>query len=48
MGQKRIILDTNILISALVSGDEHLLKFKEFKDAKIVTAKEFLEVVKEH
>jgi|SRR3989338_8479901 len=30
----------------IVSGDQHLLKLKEFKGIKIVTAKEFLDLVK--
>lgn len=30
----------------IVSGDHHLLKLKEFKGIKIVTAKEFLELIK--
>ena len=30
----------------IVSGDHHLLKLKEFKGIKIVTAKEFLDLVK--
>ena len=31
-------------ISYIISGNEHLLKLKEFKDAKIVTAKKFLDI----
>src|SRR3989338_8247037 len=30
----------------IVSGDKHLLKIKEFKGIKIVTAKQFLDLVK--
>ena len=30
----------------IVSGDYHLLKLKEFKGVKIVTAKEFLDLIK--
>ncbi len=30
----------------LVTGDEHLLKVKEYKGIKIVTAREFLKVIK--
>ncbi len=30
----------------IVSGDQHLLKLKEFRGIKIVTAKEFLEIIK--
>ena len=33
-------------IDYIVSGNDHLLKLKEFKGAKIVTAKEFLDIVK--
>jgi len=33
-------------IDYIISGDEHLLKVKEFKSAKIVTAKEFLDKIK--
>ena len=29
----------------IVSGDHHLLKLKEYKDIKIVTAKEFMSLV---
>lgn len=32
-------------IDYIISGDEHLLKLKEFKGAKIVTAKQFLQLV---
>ena len=31
-------------IDYVISGDEHLLKVKEFKGAKIVTAKDFLDL----
>ena len=30
----------------IVSGDQHLLKLKEFKGIKIITAKEFLDLMK--
>ena len=30
----------------IVSGDQHLLKLKEFKGIKILTAKEFLDLIK--
>lgn len=30
----------------IVSGDHHLLKLKQFKGIKIVTAKKFLEIIK--
>ncbi len=33
-------------IDYIVSGNDHLLKVKEFKGATIVTAKEFLDMVK--
>ena len=33
-------------IDYIISGNDHLLKLKEFKGAKIVTAKEFLDIVK--
>jgi len=33
-------------IDYIVSGDEHLLKLKEFKDIKIVNVKEFLSLIK--
>ena len=33
-------------IDYIVSGNDHLLDVKEFKGAKIVTAKEFLDMVK--
>ncbi|MBI2656438.1 hypothetical protein HYX03_01730 [Candidatus Woesearchaeota archaeon] len=33
-------------IDYIISGNDHLLKVKEFKDAKIVTAKEFLDRTK--
>ena len=33
-------------IDYIVSGNDHLLNVKEFKGAKIVTAKEFLDIVK--
>lgn len=32
-------------IDYIISGDEHLLKLKEFKGTKIVTAKQFLQLV---
>jgi len=28
----------------IITGDPHLLKLKKFKDVKIITAKEFLEI----
>ncbi len=34
-------------IDYIISGNDHLLKVKEFKGAKIVTAKEFLDMVKQ-
>ena len=37
---------TEIKIDYIVSGDSHLLKLKEFKNAKIVTPKGFLDSVK--
>ena len=33
-------------IDYIISGDEHLLKLKEFKGAKIITPKQFLQLVK--
>ena len=40
-----IILETAVESNAdfIISGDEHLLKLKKFKDIKIVTCSEFLE-----
>ena len=32
-------------IDFIISGDEHLLMLKEFKKARIITAKEFLDLV---
>ena len=32
-------------IDYIISGNDHLLKVKKFKDARIVTAKEFLDMV---
>jgi len=42
------ILEASIDANAdfIVSGDKHLLKLKEFKGTKILTAREFLEVVR--
>ena len=33
-------------VDYIISGDQHLLKLKEFKGIKIVTAKDFLEIIK--
>ena len=38
---KKIVLDTNIYIS----GDQHLLRTKEFKGIKIMKAREFLDEI---
>lgn len=35
-------------IDYIVSGNEHLLKLKEFKGTKIITAKQFLQLVKKN
>lgn len=32
-------------IDYIISGDQHLLKLKKFKDTKIVTAKKFLDLI---
>ena len=32
-------------VDYIISGNDHLLKLKEFKGAKIITAKEFLDIV---
>ena len=33
-------------VDYIISGDQHLLKLKEFKGIKIITSKEFLDLVK--
>lgn len=40
-----IILETAVEgdVNIIISGDEHLLKLKEFKNIKIITCSEFLE-----
>lgn len=48
----KVVLDTNVLVSALikagniVSGDKHLLALKEFKGVKILTIDEMISVTK--
>jgi len=41
-----VILESAVITKAdfLISGDEHLLKIKEFDNTKIVTASEFLDL----
>ena len=43
-----IILECAVSCNAdyIISGDQHLLKLKEFKGIKIITAKEFLDLTK--
>ena len=42
-----VILESAVIIKAdfLISGDEYLLKIKEFNNTKILTASEFLDLV---
>ena len=35
-------------VDFLISGDEHLLKIKKYSNTKIVTAAEFLELIKNY
>ena len=48
---RNVVIDTNVIVSAakaeyIISGDNHLLKLKEFKGIKIAAPAEFVKLMK--